>query len=101
MMSCSTLGLHDVERVAGTGEVHVETRLVGHQAVVRGVVDPLEGQHRPELVPFGRVVVDDVEDHLDPGRVQRLHHALELAHLFTAPTRRRVRACGARYPIEL
>jgi hypothetical protein len=32
----------------------------------------------PEVVALGRVVVDDVEDHLDAGRVQRLHHRLEL-----------------------
>ena len=32
----------------------------------------------PMLVAFGGVVVDDVEDHLEPGGVQRLHHRLEL-----------------------
>ena len=34
----------------------------------------------PELVALGGVVVDDVEDHLDAGGVQRAHHHLELAH---------------------
>ena len=33
------------------------------------------------MVALGGVVVDDVEDHLDAGAVQRLHHLLELAHL--------------------
>ena len=33
----------------------------------------------PELIALGRVVVDDVEDHLDAGGVQRAHHRLELA----------------------
>ena len=33
----------------------------------------------PELIAFGGVVVDDVEDDFDAGRVQRLHHRLELA----------------------
>ena len=42
---------------------------------------PAEREHRPEVVALGGVVVDDVEDHLDPGAVQRLHHPLELAHL--------------------
>ena len=32
----------------------------------------------PEVVAFGRVVVDDVEDHLDAGLVERPHHGLEL-----------------------
>ena len=31
------------------------------------------------VVALAGVVVDDIENHLDPGRVQRLHHALELA----------------------
>jgi hypothetical protein len=31
-------------------------------------------------LPFGRVVVDDIEDHFEAGGVQRAHHALELAH---------------------
>ena len=34
------------------------------------------------MVALGRVVVDDVEDHLDSRAVERLDHALELAHLF-------------------
>ena len=35
----------------------------------------------PERAALGRVVVDDVEDDLDAGRVQRLHHGLELGDL--------------------
>ena len=33
------------------------------------------------MVALGRVVVDDVEDHLDARLVQRLHHQLEVGHL--------------------
>ena len=42
------------------------------------------------MVALGGVVVDDVEDHLDAGAVQRLDHPLELAHLLAARARRRV-----------
>ena len=42
---------------------------------------PRNSKRRPELVAFGGVVVDDVEDHLDPRGVQRLHHRLELLDL--------------------
>ena len=83
-------GVHRVQRVPGPGEVHVEARLVRHQAVVARVVDALERQHRPEVVPLGGVVVDDVEDHLDSGTVQRLDHALELTHLLAVRAGRRV-----------
>ncbi len=36
------------------------------------------------MVALGGVVVDDVEDDLDPGGVQRLDHPLELEHLLAA-----------------
>ena len=39
---------------------------------------PLNDSVGPELVAFGGVVVDHVEDHLDAGVVQRRHHLLEL-----------------------
>ena len=42
------------------------------------------------MVALRGVVVDDVEDHLDAGAVQRLDHALELAHLLAAVARRGV-----------
>ena len=51
------------------------------QPVVVGVVDAAERQRRAEVVAFGGVVVDDVEDHLEAGVVQRPHHRLELGHL--------------------
>ena len=79
-----------VERVARPGEVHVEAAVVGDEPVVARVVDALEREHRAEVVALGGVVVDDVEDHLDPGAVERLHHPLELAHLLAARAGRRV-----------
>ena len=55
----------DVERIAGPGVVHVEARIVGHGAVVDGVVDALEIEHRAHLVAFAGVVVHDIEDDFD------------------------------------
>ena len=40
---------------------------------------PLKRQRRPEVVAFGGVVVDHVEDDLDAGVVEALDHGLELA----------------------
>ncbi len=71
--------MQHVQRVAAAGVVHVVARIVVHQAVVRSVVDAAETQRRAEVTAFGGVVVDDVEDHLDAGRVQRLDHRLEFA----------------------
>ncbi len=42
------------------------------------------------MVALCGVVVDDVEDHLDPGSVQGADHALELLHLLAALTGGRV-----------
>ncbi len=55
----------EVEGVAGTREIHVIARIVGHQSVVGRIVDPAEGQRGSHLVAFGGVVVDHIEDHLD------------------------------------
>ena len=83
--------VHRVERVAGAGVVHVEARRLRDEPVVALVVDAAEAEHRPEVVAFGGVVVDDVEDHLDAGAVQRLDHPLELAHLVARRRVERVR----------
>ena len=71
----------DVEAVAGAGGVEVVGPVLLDEAVVGRVVDALHRQRRPEVVAFGRVVVDDVEDDLEPGGVQSLDHRLELVDL--------------------
>ena len=75
------LRVDGIEGVAGAGVIHVEARVVGDEAVVAGVVDAAEGEGRTEMVALGGVVVDHIQDHLDPGGVQRLHHLLELGDL--------------------
>ena len=50
----------------------------------------------PEVVAFGGVVVDDVEDDFDPRVVQRLHHLLELLHLLARWPSDEYSLCGAR-----
>ncbi|CAM5503278.1 hypothetical protein SCYAM73S_04163 [Streptomyces cyaneofuscatus] len=74
------LGLDDVQGVAAAGVVGVAAGVV-LEAVVAAVVDAAQGEHRAELTGLGGVVVDDVEDDLDPRSVQGVHHPLELADL--------------------
>jgi hypothetical protein len=69
-----------VEGVAAAGEVGVAAR-VPLEPVVAAVVDAAQREGRAQLARLGGVVVDDVEDHLDPGGVQGAHHPPELAHL--------------------
>ncbi len=77
-------GMGHVERVPAARVVHVVAAVVLHEAVVGGVVDAAERQRRAQVIALGGVVVDHVEDDLDAGPVQRLHHGLELR----APARR-------------
>ena len=48
------------------------------QPVIGGVVDAAVTQRRAQMVALGGVVVDDVEDHLDAGIVQRRDSRAEI-----------------------
>ncbi len=85
-----------VQRVARPRVVHVVAPVVRHEPVVRRVVDALEREHGPEVVPFGRVVVHHVEDHFDARGVQRLDELLELLHLLAALAGGRVLVVGGK-----
>ena len=65
-----------IDRVAAAGGVEI-VALVLAQHVVAGIVDAAEGERRTEVVALGGVVVDDVENDLDAGRVQPADHQLE------------------------
>ena len=67
-----------VERVAGAGIVHIGPPPLG-QTVIAAVVQPAKTQGRPQRVAFARMVVDHVQDHLDPGGMKAVDHALHLA----------------------
>ena len=70
--------MRHVQGVAAAGRVEAVPLVLGQQVIGR-VVDPPERQRRPKLRPLGGVVVDHVQDHLDPRLVQLLHHGLDLA----------------------
>ena len=67
----------EVQRVAGAGEILVKAR-IGLQPVIGDIVDAAKRQRRAEMIALAAVVVDDVEDDLDPGIVQPLDHGLEV-----------------------
>ena len=45
---------------------------------------PLNAQRRPLLVAFRGMVVDDVEDHFEPGVMKGAHHVAEAAQALRA-----------------
>ena len=87
------LGAVRIDGVAGPGVVDVAAAVLS-QTVVGAVVEPTEAQRRPQFVSLGGVVENHVEDHLEPGGVQRLDHRLELVDLAAAIAARRVLVVG-------
>ena len=81
--------LEHVERVAGAGVVEVAARVVRLEPVVGLVVEAPQRERRAVVAAFAGVVVDDVEDDLQAGRVERPDHGLELADLLAARAARR------------
>ena len=78
------------EGIARARRIEVVPTIPVDEAVVGGIVDTAEGEGRPHVVALRRVVVDDVEDDLDVGGVQGLHHRLELRDLRAGILRGRV-----------
>ena len=70
----------EIERVAASRGVHEASRVVRLSHVIGGVVDAPPRNRRPVAAAFARVVVDDVEDHLDSCLVQGRDHALDLVY---------------------
>ena len=70
-------GFAHVEGVAAAG--HVDVLAVLTEPVGGRIVEPAQRQRRALVAALlARVVVDDVEDDLEPRRVQRPHHRLDL-----------------------
>ena len=70
----------EVERIAASRSVHEAPGVVGLGHVIGGVVDAPPRNRRPVAAAFARVIVDDVEDHLDSCLVQGRDHALDLVY---------------------
>src|SRR5580692_616641 len=68
-----------VQGVSGACVIPVIARIIGHQAVVSAIVDALERKRGTQMVALGSVVIDNVENHFQSRRMQRLNHGLEFA----------------------
>ena len=69
-----------VERISATGVVAIVASITVEH-VVDVVLQSLETQNGPVLVPFTCVIEDDVENNLDSRLMQCSHHFLELVDL--------------------
>ena len=70
--------MHHIQGIATAGIVDIETLVFGLQAVVGQIVDTAKRETRAEPPAFGRVVENDVENHLDACLMKRIDH---FAHL--------------------
>src|SRR5437879_3527290 len=75
--------MKQIKRVAGAGEIQIKTRVLRIQPVVSGVVDPAKTQGGTEMISFGSMIINHVENHFDSGSVETAHHRFELRDLFT------------------
>src|SRR4029077_13181134 len=75
--------MKQIKGVARSSEIQIETRLLRMQPVVSGVVDSAKAQGGTEMISFGSMVVNHVENHFDSGGVETAHHRFELGDLFT------------------
>ena len=72
-----TIALIGVQRVSGAAVIGV-LRAVLVEDVVHFVGEAAEAESGSRRISLGGVVVDDVEDHLDTGAVQRLDEITKL-----------------------
>ena len=68
--------MRQVQRVAGAGVVHIGPPAPG-QTVIAGIVQPAKAQRRAPFIAFGGMVVDHVQNDLDPGGMEPADHGLK------------------------
>ena len=73
-MEC--LWLRCIDGVATPGEVDILPVTI--ESVKIGIVDPSKAQTWAVKASLGRVVVDDIDDHFNPGFVEFSNHEFEI-----------------------
>src|SRR5947209_8116913 len=68
----------EVERVAAAGELAIVPGLFRQQPIIGLIVDAPEAQGGPEVIAFGSMIVDNIEDYLDSGIVQPRYRRAKL-----------------------
>jgi len=78
------MGILHIERVATPREIHVIPGILG-EPVVGSIVHAAKRKGRAALISLGGMVVDDIQNHLDPCGMQAADHRLELLHSIQRP----------------
>ena len=72
--------MRDIQRVPGAGVIDVIAFVV-LQAIIAGIVQPAKADRRTQVIAFAGMVVNHVQDHFDPGRMQPPHHVLKFCNV--------------------
>src|SRR5947207_13626826 len=62
-----------IEGIASAGEIQIERRILRIQSGVRDVVDPAEAQRRAEMIAFGGMIIDYIDNDFDSSRLKTAH----------------------------
>ena len=74
------IGMQHVERVATTGIVDIISSLGRICPVIAEVVYAPKREGRSQMIAFGRMVINHIQNHFDTGGMHGPHHHLELLH---------------------
>src|SRR5262245_43852790 len=74
-----------IQCIPAAGIVEIIAPVVRLEPVVITIVDAAHAQRRTELIAFRSMVVNYVENYLDSGAMECLHHRLEFAYLLSQP----------------
>jgi hypothetical protein len=75
-------GVVAIDGVAAARVIAIPATAVAEH-IVDTILKPLETQGGSEFVPFGGVIENYIQNHFDPGLVQRADHFLKLIDLAT------------------
>src|SRR4030095_5675637 len=75
-------GMQQVKGVACAREIQIEPRLVRTKGGISEIVDAAETECWTEMISFGSMIINNIENHFDAGGVKTAHHRFELDHLF-------------------
>src|ERR1051326_3176219 len=78
--------MQQIEGVTGAGEIEIKPRLLRLQAIRSNIVDASEGERRSEMIAFGCMIINDVENDFDAAGMEITHHGFELPYLTTLIT---------------
>src|SRR6266513_2336705 len=74
--------MKQIQTVTSAGKIEIEPGILRVQPVVGEIIDPAETKRWAEVIAFGGMIVNHVENRFDAGGMEAAHHRFELGDLF-------------------